>query len=449
MQQNPSSQTPQKDKTDISRREEILRRLRSILLENWGTKLLAIMIAIVLWAGLITQDPSLTREKQFTDVAVTVNGEDTLKRYGYIVLEDLDEALADVTVRVSVPQGQYKVAQASNYSVRVDLSRLRQVGEQEVKILSTNSATYGTVTEIIPPAVTLTVDEYITRYRIPVTVSIEGEPPAGFYATEPSTDPPMIAVSGPKTLVDKIVSARVVVDQTTLPAKEGVVRRALGFTLVDEAGEEIQSSLLQVTSESVLLDTIVVEQSLYTERVVTLSDLGLVTGTPAKGYEVKGVYITPSTITIAGRASFIDEINLLYANSNVNIDGLTEPLSTSLRIRQPSTLKFISTDSVTIAVEIGPIITSRAYEVPITLTGLAETMDVGEYPAVAMVYVAGMQNWLNSLSIEDFTVECDLSAIQEPGEYTLPLVCVIRGSEDQPYAQEISPSMLTITVQTK
>ena len=387
MQQNPSSQTPQKDKTDISRREEILRRLRSILLENWGTKLLAIMIASVLWAGLITQDPSLTREKQFTDVSVTVNGEDTLKRYGYIVLEDLDEALADVTVRVSVPQGQYKVAQASNYSVRVDLSRLRQVGEQEVKILSTNSATYGTVTEIIPPAVTLTVDEYITRYRIPVTVSIEGEPPAGFYATEPSTDPPMIAVSGPKTLVDKIVSARVVVDQTTLPAKEGVVRRALGFT--------------------------------------------------------------PSTITIAGRASFIDEINLLYANSNVNIDGLTEPLSTSLRIRQPSTLKFISTDSVTIAVEIGPIITSRAYEVPITLTGLAETLDVGEYPAAAMVYVAGMQNWLNSLSIEDFTVECDLSAIQEPGEYTLPLVCVIRGSEDQPYAQEISPSMLTITVQTK
>ena len=62
MQQNPSSQTPQKDKTDISRREEILRRLRSILLENWGTKLLAIMIAIVRWAGLITQDPSLTRE---------------------------------------------------------------------------------------------------------------------------------------------------------------------------------------------------------------------------------------------------------------------------------------------------------------------------------------------------------------------------------------------------
>lgn len=446
MPQNPSSQNPQKEAMDQSRRDEILRKLRSILLENWGTKLLAVIIAVVLWAGLITQDPSLTREKQFTNVSVTINGEDTLKRYGYIVLEDLDKVLDDVTVRASVPQGQYSAAQASNYVVRIDLSRLREVGEQEVRILSTNSATYGTVTEIIPPAVTLTVDEYITRYRIPVTVSIEGEPPEGYYATEPSTDPPMIAVSGPKTMVDKIVNAQVVVDQTTLPAKEGTVRRALGFKLLDRNGEEIQSNLLQVTSESVLLDSIVVEQTLYSERVVELSDMGLVTGTPAEGYEIKGIYITPSTITIAGRASFIDEIDLLYSYSNVNIEGLAESMNTSIRVRQPSTLKYVSTDSVTVAVEIGPIITSRAYEVPVELFGLAEHLSVNGQPGSATVYIAGMQNWLNSLSVNHFTVKGDMSAITEPGEYTIPLICEVEGGEDQPYACEVTPATLTVTV---
>ena len=63
--QNPSNQNL-KEKKDHARRDAFLRRVRSILLENWGTKLLAIFIAVALWAGLITQDPALTREKVFT-----------------------------------------------------------------------------------------------------------------------------------------------------------------------------------------------------------------------------------------------------------------------------------------------------------------------------------------------------------------------------------------------
>lgn len=446
MQQNPSSQVPQKEKQDISRWKEFLRKLASAILGNWGTKLLAFVISVVLWAGLITQDPSLTREKQFTDVSVTVNGEDSLKRYGYIVLEDLTEVLSDVTVRVSVPQGQYKVAQASNYSVRVDLSRLRQVGEQEVKILSTNSATYGTVTEIIPSTITLTVDEYITRYRIPVTVFTEGEPPAGFYATEPSTDPPMVAVSGPKTIVDRIANAQVVVDQTTLPAKEGTVRYAHGFVLMDENGAEIKSDLLQVSSESVLLDSVVVEQSMYTKREVALADMGLVTGTPAEGYEVKGVYITPSTITIAGRASYIDQINLLYANSNVNVEGLSASTYVSLWVRQPSTLKYISTDSVTVAVEIGPEISSRAFEVPIQIRGVQNNRIATAAMETVTVYISGEKIWLDTLEESDITVYCNMGAISRVGSYSMPLNCTIRNSANKSFTYEIDSTHVGVTV---
>ena len=104
--QNPSNQNPTQEKKENPRVKAVLRKLKSLLLENWGTKLLALLIAVALWAGLITQDPTLTREKVFADAAVTVNGEDTLKRYGFIVLEDLDEVLSGVDVRVNVPQGQ-------------------------------------------------------------------------------------------------------------------------------------------------------------------------------------------------------------------------------------------------------------------------------------------------------------------------------------------------------
>lgn len=446
MQQNPSTQNPGKEKKENARWSAVLRRIRALLLDNLGAKLLALFIAVALWAGLITQDPTLTREKQFTNVSVSINGADTLKRNGFIVLEDAGELLDDVSMRVSVPQGQYTSATASNYSVRIDLSRIKEAGEQEVKLLSTNTSTYGTVLEIEPASVTLTVDEYITRYRIPVSVVTEGVPPDGYYATEPSADPPIIAVSGPKSIVSRIVSAEVTASQASLPAKEGTVRRAMAFTLLDENGEAIESDLLQITSESVLTDAIVVEQTVYSERTVFLSDLGLVTGEPAEGYEIKGIYISPGIVTIAGRWSIIQDINLLYADGTVSVSGLKESINKSLRIRQPSTLKFVSTDTVTVAVEIGPVIVSRAYEAKVALNGLLPELKEAGGTRTATLYLTGAQPWLDSLSAEDISIFCDLSDITEPGTYTRPLSFAISDDAGESYSGEISPANVVVTV---
>lgn len=446
MQQNSANANQNKEKKEHARRDAILRRVRAMLLENWGAKLLALFVAVALWAGLISQDPSLTREKQFSNVTVNINGADTLKRNGFIVLDDVDALLDDVDVRVSVPQGQYTNATASNYSVRIDLSRIKEAGEQEVKILSTNTSTYGTVVEIVPSSITVQVDEYITRYRIPVSVVTEGEPPEGYYASDPSADPPIIAVSGPKSIVSRIVSAQVVVNQATLPAKEGTVRRAMAFTLLDEDGQAIDSDLLQITSESVLVDAIVVEQTVYSQRIVYLSDLGLVTGEPAEGYEIKGVYISPGIVTIAGRASIIQDINLLYADGTVSVNGLTQSINKSLRVRQPSTLKYVSTDTVTVAVEIGPITVSRAYEGRVELQGLSSELREAGGTRTATLYVTGAQPWLDSLAAGDITILCDLSGITEPGTYTLPLSCSIRDDAGQSYTCEISPANVVVTV---
>ncbi|MBR6668079.1 MAG: hypothetical protein IKL25_06930 [Clostridia bacterium] len=444
--QNPSNQNQPREKKESARRNAVWAKIKSLLFDNLGIKLLSLFIAVALWAGLITQDPTLTREKQFDNVDVNVIGADTLRRNGFIVLEDMDVVMGDVSVRTEVPQAQYTTVQASNYSIRIDLSRIRSAGVQEVKILSTNSATYGTVTEISPAAVTLTVDEYVTRYRIPVTVVPQGEPPEGFYASQPSTDPPMIAVSGPRTLVEGIVCAQVAVDQSALPAREGVVRQALAFVLVDENGAAIQSDMLQVTSEGVLLDSIIVEQQMYTTRTVEMSELGLVVGVPADGYEIKGIYITPATVTIAGREAAIRDMNILYADNTVNVNGLKNSVSKSLKVRQPSTIKYASTDSVTVAVEIGPVITTHAFDVRVDLQGLApELREVGGM-RIAAVDITGAKPWLNSLSVNDITLTCDLSSIEVPGTYTLPLSCVVENAQGETYTLEINPANVVVTV---
>ena len=64
-----------------------LHALWRLIASNWGYKLLSVLLALALWAGLITQDPTLTREKTMADGSVTVLGSDTLLRAGYIVTE--------------------------------------------------------------------------------------------------------------------------------------------------------------------------------------------------------------------------------------------------------------------------------------------------------------------------------------------------------------------------
>ena len=43
----------------------IVRGIRHLFLHNGWLKLLAVIIAVILWAGLISQDENVTREKVF------------------------------------------------------------------------------------------------------------------------------------------------------------------------------------------------------------------------------------------------------------------------------------------------------------------------------------------------------------------------------------------------
>ena len=58
----------------------VLRGLKHVLLHNGWLKAIAVIISVVLWAGLISQDESLTRDKTFSNVSVSITGADTLRK---------------------------------------------------------------------------------------------------------------------------------------------------------------------------------------------------------------------------------------------------------------------------------------------------------------------------------------------------------------------------------
>ena len=164
-------------------------RFLRVCLHNWGWKLLSLFLAVCLWAGLITQDPTLTRERVFSDVPVTVTGTDTLIGNGLIVVSGLEDENLSVRLRADVPQRSYSNAQASNYNPRVDVSRITETGEQTLRIQTSSTTTYGTVTSVSPESLTVVVDEYVTNYRVPITLNVTGSAPDGYYASTPQLAP--------------------------------------------------------------------------------------------------------------------------------------------------------------------------------------------------------------------------------------------------------------------
>lgn len=421
-------------------------RLWKMLRHNFAWKVLALILALCLWAGLITQDPTLTRERVFTDVPITVTGSDSLRRNGLIVTSGLTDPSALVRLRVEVPQREYNSATSANYNPRIDLSKITGTGEQTVKIAATSTTTYGTVTEIYPDSIPVTVDNYVTSYRLPVTVRQSGDFPSGFYGPAPTLDPSIVSVSGPESVITRIARVVVDIDAARLPAQSGLVRTPLTLRYEDADGNPLDSSLIEASSAGVLLRSIVVEQQLYTTRSLTLNTLALTTGEPAEGYKVKSVTPTPNVLIAAGDETALNALDSLFLDHAVDVTGRSASFTAEVKVRKPSELVYLSADSVMLLVEIGPSLLVKSFEdIPLTLTDTADPLRANSETKVVNVSVTGPKLQFDTLKASALKAYVSCAGLTT-GTYALPVQLSIRDADAQTFTYAITPQNVSVTL---
>ncbi|MGI6690212.1 MAG: YbbR-like domain-containing protein [Christensenellales bacterium] len=333
--------------------KELVRRGWHMLANRWMMKLVCLLLAIVLWGGIISQDSTLIREKTFDNVEVSAINSDVLLRNGLIVVSGL-ETLPQVRMKADVPQRSYATVTPQTFNLRIDLSRITSTGKQTLPIIHTSSNTYGSVNWLSSTEVTVEVDEYVARRRIPVQLDIKSTAPAGFYAMPPSVDPALVTISGPASMIKNVVRCVVPYDLSMLPAQAGTQYSALPFHLQDVNQNNISSNLISVTSESVLLDTMLVEQVLYPMKSVDINLTGITTGQPAPGYHVASVTADPAFVGIAGSSDFIQSLTQADVDTVINIEGASEPLIRAVKIIRLPNAQYVSEGVVYITVDIQP-----------------------------------------------------------------------------------------------
>lgn len=444
-----ANQAPHQPPKESPKWLETAGKLLTMLKRNWPTKLLSLALAMALWAGLITQDPTLTREKTFRDVSVTVSGTDTLKRYGFTVVTDLDALLDGVTVVADVPQKQYVNAQASNYNIRLDLSRIREAGEQEVAISATSSSTYGSVVRITPARVKVVVEEYVSVGYIPVNAVISGTAPEGFHVGSIACDPAWLTVSGPRSVVEQVERAEVTVALDKLPAREGEVRKAADFRLLGSDGQLIEDDTLQVTSDTVLRTNVNVTVQLLTRRDVDMTAETLTYGRPAPGYEVAGIIVSPPTVSIAGERSIVETARLVNNRRAVNIAGAKETVEAVIDLGTQPNLAWVSAAQLEVSVIIQPIREARRFpEAPIEVTGAAAGMTATPDRQTAAAQITGASAWVKALPEDGVRLLCDVSGLG-PGVHDVPLQVSADGADGQEFTADAEPMTIRVTIAEK
>ena len=327
--------------------------IKHLILHNGWLKLIAVLISICLWAGLISQDENITREKSFQNVKISVTGVETLKNNKFIVVSDLDDLTASFVA--AVPQKQYDKAKPSDYNVRLDLTRINKTGEQEVELQSTRTNLYGTVTSITPRTVTVDVEEYSTR-RIPVQVIKQGAEPDPWHYIQKGCDPEMITVSGPSSLVSEIYRAKVLIDNEDIEWAEGTTTVQTEFELYNRAGDLIDRSLISTTSASIDVDRVTTWIQILPKKSFTLADLIEVRGKPKAGYEITDIKVEPKEVWIADNSTVLEQIeNLPLESRVVNVSNMIGTGSFTLKISKPSDTCEMSTTAVTVTVEVSPV----------------------------------------------------------------------------------------------
>lgn len=422
------------------------KKLWGMISRNLQWKVLALILAVGLWVGLISQDSTLTRERTFTDVPVTYTNSDTLRRNGFIVIEGLEEENSLVKMKVDVPQMKYNDVTYSNYNPRVDLSKIDATGEQKVSVSTTSTTTYGTVTSVDPETITVVVDSYVTNYRIPVQVNIIGGYPDGFYGTTPTTDIYYVTVSGPESIISQIARVTLDFDVSSLTASTGTVKTALPMHYLDADNNELDASLLEATSGGVILRSITVSQDLYVTKSLTLNQTILTTGTPADGYEVKSITASPTTIIAAGDEDTLSTLQSLFLADAVDVTDHNATFTAEVKIDKPDNIVYLNAESVTLVIDIGPILTTKTFEdVPLSIANIPDGLNADTETSKVNITLTGPMLSMDGLRSSALTAFVSAENLSE-GTYDLPIQLTIDNDDADSFTYTIAPESVSVTI---
>ena len=396
--------------------------MRKTLTNNIGLKILAAIIAVVVWIAVVEINDPVTTTK-FYNVPVTLRNEESVTEDGlvYEVMENSDR----VTLTVSAPRSVLSDLDSSDFLVVADLSERNANQTVELKA-SSNKNKIEDIT-IDHKYLVLAMENLVTR-QITVELSTLGTPLTGYAVGEVSASPNQITVSGPASVmsgVERVIAALNV---------EGcfeTVQSNCRITLLNAKGEEVAKDRLTFSDEDILVSAGFLPTKTIDLKFAT-------TGTAAMGYGAIDITSAPEVITICGQAADISNLSVINIPAEeLDITDLDKNLEKTINVEQylPENIKVLSSDGGNVKVKVLiKKLSEKLLDIPVTSitvknlsSGLSYSFvdEEGNQLQTIPIRVLGIKEDLDEITEKDVKIVLDANGLwvgkqQIEAEITVP-----------------------------
>jgi len=376
-----------------------LRRIVGAILYNWPLKVAAIILASLLYAGLVVSQSAF----EFAGAgAVTIVPQNIPANA--VILGDLPPISR---IRYIVTGDSGTPPTPKSFLATIDLANVDpRAGLSFVKVDVTSADSRFIVVDYEPRGISVQLDPFITK-TVPVKV-LTGPIPSNLDVRDPVVDPESVVVSGPESVVRLVVAAQanVVIDPKGLD-----VDRDVGLIPVDISGNLKSPADVAPTSARVKV-------AVFSNRQTkSLAVNPLVTGTPPVGYEIAAVTVSPPVVSVEGDPDEL--VGLDRADTQpIPIGAATSDLEIDVPLALPQGVLPIGTQTVHVSVRLKPETGTRTFGAGVLIQGRQTGLAYQPLTGQVQVTIGGPVADLERLAGSTIAVTVNVAGLG-PGTHVL------------------------------
>lgn len=385
--------------------------MKKFLTENLGLKILAIVLAVIVWVIAVNfSNPEITATKQ---VEVEVRNADIFENAGK-TFELLSSTTVNVDYKVRT-RDAYKI-KASDFKAYIDMNDLYEVTGSVPIVVEIVGNENLILEAVAKPSVMRVSVEDVVKLNKEVVYELDGEPQDGYTVGSVELNPDSITVSGPSTVVNQIKDIKVVIDVNGINED---VQGSATPVFIDSIGRTVD-----VSGDNIHVNHLTVGYYVTTLVGKTVPVQYNVSGTPADGYSFSGVNATINQVVIRGSKSSLAEVNsIVVPKEELNIDGTSADKEVVVDLSRflPSGLQIVGDPNSVVTLRVEGQETKH-FTINSNQFAIVNPADEYEYeiqPITVDVELAGLKEDLDVLDPKDILGSIDVGSFDEEGTYTV------------------------------
>ena len=375
---------------------------------------ISLLAAICLWIYVVTvvnPDGATT----IANLPLINSGAEVLREdQGLVLSGDYQDM---VTVSFSGKNSDMKKLEQNKdeISAVVDVSKIRSTRDYTLSydLLLPDAVPDSavTITDRTPGNITVHVEKLVKK-PVPVKGDFSQVEVADGYMLDSTTfDYDTVTVEGAESVVSQIEYALVSMNRTNVDKTSS---EQLDYTLVDAAGEAVDTSELTMDVEAIDVTLTVV---MYKEVKL---DVKFIDGGGATADDVS-YRISPETITLSGDATALDGVNTILLD-NIDLSAIMKNDDTVTRqIIIPNNATNVSGEqeaTITLKIKNKEISTIRSSN--ISFTSVADGLEAKSIAQQLQVTFRASSEEIRKITANNVRIVADMSAYTQPGTYQVP-----------------------------